>query len=177
MKVEYKVLSVPTARVGEVFEVKLRVVDLRPQGIYFNETFQEERNLLRGVFAAYIGIEFSKIVSVDNLGTVNTAAYALSYRNCFKFKSPYTNGKTAARTSYGCRVGAFSSDFDGHNEGEYEVCSIRFRAEQRGTAVLCPSVKGLQYPVEDTLVFGNSGEESYVSPTEILFSPWSIQIV
>lgn len=184
LKVEYQLeISQEQVKVGEPFVVTLLARDLRPWGTYFNSGFEEEKQLIRGVFAAYCSILFDKSkVRVNAVGTPGTAKYALSYRSQFIWFPPYTNGKVAVDIPIGTRLGAFSTDFDGVDEDRaYPVCSITLLATKPGLVILQTTSQGLRYPMDDTLVYGNLAvdppEQSNVLPLEITWQRASIQVV
>lgn len=169
-------------RVGKTITVTVNVADLRPQGEYpYNN---EVKPLIRGVYAAYIGLYFDKAYASTGIDpTYTPARQAWAFRNACTFYTPYTNGKLAVEGPFGVsRIGAFSTDFDGLDpDSVYPVVSFKLIALKVGQLVIQSNTRSLKYPMDDTLVYGNLAatpiEHSYVHPSAITIGRAVVDII
>jgi hypothetical protein len=108
----------------------------------------QERELIRGVFAAYCDVLFSKQLTA-------TKTVGSSFLNGLTWQHPYVNGKSAVNAYTGIRwLGAFSGEYQG---GTYptEVVRVRMVSKAPGKVDFVPSIQNMSSPVYDTLVYGN----------------------
>lgn len=156
--------------VGQEFDLALYATDLRPDGTY--EYAGEERDRVRGVYAAYCDITWDKTKAAVKLAT-GTSNPRLRFFNAFLFSPDYRAGKQAVEAPDGvARLGGFRGlTFGGDNEPA-EVCRVRMTATGMGQVTFAVKLARVLYPMDDTLVYGNLAanppEQSHVRPSEII---------
>lgn len=156
--------------VGREFDLALFARDLRPEGSYLYAG--EERDLVRGVYAAYCDIHWdkSKVTVRQATGTSNSR---LRFFNAFVFKAPYRNGMQAFDDPDGItRLGAFQGLSFGGDTEPHEIVRGRMVAIGTGPVTFSTKLTGLRYPLDDTLVYGNLAanppEQSFVKSEEMI---------
>lgn len=144
----------------------LTAKDLRPEGTYvatFGNFAGQERNLDRGVFAAYVFIQYDQAFKPD-------------MKRSAQFRNSYSNGTVATDDANGFMVGGFGGLGPGTGSTEVEVVRIPVMSAdvfKTSTAFAKPSIAGLKMPHYQTLVYANYAANppefrSEVFPAEIV---------
>lgn len=154
--------------VGQEFDLALLCQDLREPGIY--EYAGEERELVRGVYAAYCDVVWDKSKVAVKLAPTPNAR--LRFFNAFLFAPEYRSGPQAIEAPDGfMRTGAFRGLSFGGDTEPHEFVRCRMVATGMGRVVFETKLTRLR-PGDDTLVYGNlaanPAEQSWVQPSEIV---------